>query len=105
MALSSFQRKIVQRFRFLRLSPPGDRWCDALGFVPAGSVSSYTAIQLADSFKETKSRLIQGWFRSWLFVQLPDCFREQVKSGIYVRNLSRGTRSIDDRTLDKFHSG
>ena len=23
-------------FRFLRLSPPGDRWRDVLGFVPAG---------------------------------------------------------------------
>ena len=25
-------------FPFPRLSPPGDRWCDVLGFVPAGSV-------------------------------------------------------------------
>ena len=30
-------RKIVERFLFLRLSPPGDRLCDVLGFVPAGS--------------------------------------------------------------------
>ena len=33
-------RKIVERFFFPRLSPRGDRWCDVLGFVPAGSVSS-----------------------------------------------------------------
>ena len=33
-------RKIVHRFLFPCLSPPGDRWCDVLGFVPAGSVSS-----------------------------------------------------------------
>ena len=30
---------------FSRLSPPGDRWCDVLGFVPAGSVSSFSTIQ------------------------------------------------------------
>ena len=42
--LSSFQRKIVQRLLFPRLAPPGDRWCDVLGFVPAGSVSSFSAL-------------------------------------------------------------
>ena len=39
-------RKIVQRFLFPRLSPPGDRWCDVLGFVPAGSVSSFSTLQI-----------------------------------------------------------
>ena len=38
-------RKIVSRFIFPRLSPPGDRWCDVLGFVAAGSVSSFSALQ------------------------------------------------------------
>ena len=33
-------RKIVERFLSPRLSPPGGRRCDVLGFVPAGSVSS-----------------------------------------------------------------
>ena len=33
-------RKIVERFQHPRLSPPGDRWCAVLGFVPAGSISS-----------------------------------------------------------------
>ena len=28
------------------LSPPGDRWCDILGFVPAGSVSSFSTLQI-----------------------------------------------------------
>ena len=31
-------RKIVERFLFPRLSPPGDRWCDVLDFLPVGSV-------------------------------------------------------------------
>ena len=39
--LSSFQR-----FLFPCLSPPGERWCDVLGFVPAGSVSSSSAPQI-----------------------------------------------------------
>ena len=38
-------RKIVQRFLFPRLSPPGDRWSDALGFVHTGSVSSISTLQ------------------------------------------------------------
>ena len=29
-------RKTVWRFLFQCLSPPGDRWCDVIGFVPAG---------------------------------------------------------------------
>ena len=36
----------VWRFLFPRLSPPGDRWCDVLGFVPAGSVSSFSTLQI-----------------------------------------------------------
>ena len=28
------------------LSPPGDRWCDELGFVPAGSVSSSSILEI-----------------------------------------------------------
>ena len=35
-------RKIVSRFLFQSLSPPCDQWCDVLGFVPAGSVSSFS---------------------------------------------------------------
>ena len=39
-------KKIVQRFRFQRLSPPGNQWCDVLGFVPAGSILSFSTIQI-----------------------------------------------------------
>ena len=31
---------------FTPLSPPGDWWCDVLGFVPAGSVSSFSTLQI-----------------------------------------------------------
>ena len=46
MALSGPLRKIVWRFLFPRLSPPGDRWCDVLGFVPACSVISSSTHQI-----------------------------------------------------------
>ena len=39
-------RKIVSRFLFPRLSPPGDRWCVVIGLVPAGSVLSSSALQI-----------------------------------------------------------
>ena len=41
---------IVERFLFLVLSPPGDRWCGVLGFVPAVSVSISSELQL---FRDT----------------------------------------------------
>ena len=31
---------------FQRLNPPGDRWYDVLGFVPAGSVSNFSTLQI-----------------------------------------------------------
>ena len=40
MALSHPFKEDRLAKRFQRLSLPGDRWCDVLGFVPAGSVSS-----------------------------------------------------------------
>ena len=39
-------RKIVERFLFPHLSPPGDQWCEVLGFVPAVSVSSFSTLQI-----------------------------------------------------------
>ena len=42
--------QIVLRFLFPRLSPSCDRRCDALGFVPAGSVSSTSTLQI---FRDT----------------------------------------------------
>ena len=38
--------KARMRFLFPLLSPPGDRWCDVLGFVPAGNVSSFSTLQI-----------------------------------------------------------
>ena len=38
--------KRVERFLFPRLSPPGDRGRDVLGFVPAVSVSSSSTLQI-----------------------------------------------------------
>ena len=48
-------KTIVERFLFLRLSPPGDLWCDVLGFVPVGIVSQST--QLLKSSDLDASRL------------------------------------------------
>ena len=39
-------KKIVQSFLCPRLCPPCDRWCDVLGFVPAGSVSNCSTLQI-----------------------------------------------------------
>ena len=39
-------KKIFERFLFLRLSPPGDQWCDFLGFVPAGNLFSTPSLSL-----------------------------------------------------------
>lgn len=39
-------RRIVKLFVFVCLSPLGSGWCDALGFVPAGSVSSSCTLQI-----------------------------------------------------------
>ena len=43
-------KKIVQCFLFQRVSPPSDRGCNFLDFVPAGNVSSSSTLQL---FRET----------------------------------------------------
>ena len=40
MVPSPLWRQTIERFPFLCLSPPGDRWCDVRGFVPTVSVSS-----------------------------------------------------------------
>ena len=32
-------QQIVEHLLLLRLSPPDDRWCDVLDFVPTGTVS------------------------------------------------------------------
>ena len=47
--------KIVKRFLFPRLSNPGDRWCDVLGFVPTGSVSRSSTLQI---FRDSINSLV-----------------------------------------------
>ena len=46
MALSGLLRKVVERFLWQRLCPPGGRWCGVLGFVPEGNVSSSSTLQI-----------------------------------------------------------
>ena len=46
MALSDTFKEDIEGFLFQRLSPPGDQWCDVLGFVPASCVSSSSAFQI-----------------------------------------------------------
>ena len=78
-------RKIVECFLFLTLSPPGDRWCDVLGFVPASMSQTRTsdpprpkppamvalpASQSAWSFPITPAcpgQYIHRSFRRWLY--------------------------------------
>ena len=43
--LSSFQGRLSSASSF-HTSPPDDRWCDVLGSVPAGSVSSFSTLQI-----------------------------------------------------------
>ena len=56
-------RKVVSRFLFPRLSPPGDQWCDVLGFMPAGSVSSFSALEIFWEAIKPLVRLhcLHGW--------------------------------------------
>ena len=64
-------RKIVERFLLLRLSPPGDRWCDVFDFVPVVSVSSSWTLQI---FRDA-TRLWWVFFRVYLlsFPLTPAC--------------------------------
>ena len=71
------------RFLFPRLSPPGDRWCDVLGFVPAGSVSSFSTLQI---FREQAT--CEG-----CFARQSICSVISLHSGVYVLNMLYRGRS------------
>ena len=55
-------RKTVWRFLFQCLSPPGDRWCDVLGFVPAGV--SQASQHFRSSEKQATCDVFEGGCRS-----------------------------------------
>ena len=58
-----FSRKMIERFLFLCLSPPGDRWCDVLVFMPTGSVSSSSTLQIFTQCTSNPVRLA-GYLQS-----------------------------------------
>ena len=60
---------------FPRLSPPGDRWCDALCFVPAGNISISSTFQI---FRKA-SRLWYGCFS-----RKSVCSASSFHSGMYI---------------------
>ena len=79
--------KIFKHFLFPRLSSSGDRWCDVLGFVPTGSVSSSSTFQIFRDahhlwwslcppvcvlchfplWKAVPSKSRTGWCETWKF--------------------------------------
>ena len=58
--LSSFQRRSSSASSFQHLSRPGDRWCDVLGFVPAGR-SLPQALQHFRSSEKQATTGQTGW--------------------------------------------
>ena len=82
--------KIVERFLFLygSLLPPGDRWCDVIGLVPAGSVSSSSTLQI---FRDVAPKYLAvvsvcGVRQCWLiFIVLIS-----QSAGVYFRVIGRG---------------
>ena len=89
-------RTIVYRFLFPRLSPPGDRWCDVLGFVPAGSVSSFSTLQI---FREAS--------HLWGLLCPPVYLLGRFPSLRYVQGSTSTNRNFRRwmSTIDAFHSG
>ena len=51
-------KKSVEHFLFPRFYPPGDRWCNVLGFVPAGGGSSSSTFQI---FREAGHLWVLLW--------------------------------------------
>ena len=51
-------KKSVEHFLFPRFSPPGDRWCNVLGFMPAGGGSSSSTVQI---FREAGHLCVLLW--------------------------------------------
>ena len=81
-------RKIVERFHFLRLSPPGDRWCDVLGFVPAVNDSSSSTLQIFRR-KLLEMVALPASLSAWSFPFTPAC------PGLYTHSFRRWMSTID----------
>ena len=56
-------KKIVWRFLFPRLSPPGDRWCGVLGFVPSTNSTRLIALGRRHTYKNKRWDSDQAWNR------------------------------------------
>ena len=52
---------IIQLFLFPCLSPPGDRWCDVLGFVPTGRVSSSAYVVQGNLLCQCVPSVLKQW--------------------------------------------
>ena len=58
-------RRIVDCFLFLCLSPPGDRWCGDIGFVPASGASSSSTYEWNVTMNQLRTRIrSKTFFRS-----------------------------------------
>ena len=62
---------LCRPFFVLLISPPGHRWCDALGFVPAGSVSSSSTLKIFRDSSHSRWLLffcqsVSCYFPNWL---------------------------------------
>ena len=93
LPLKRFQCSSVRCLLFPRLSPPGNPWCDILGFVPAGSVSSFSTLQIIREATCEGCFARQSTARSFPFT--PAC------PGQYTHRRFRRWMS----TIDTFHSG
>ena len=78
---------------FQCLSPPRDRWCDVLGFVPTGSVSSFSTLQIFQEASHLCGLLCPPVCLSFPFT--PAC------PGQYTHRSFRRWMSI----IDTVHSG
>ena len=81
-------RKIIKCFPFPRLSPPGDWWRDVLIFVPAGSVSSSSTLEIFCYTNHLRwlhgpPVYLLGHFPSLRHIQAPQHLRSSVTQTIW----------------------
>ena len=93
-------KKIVERFLFLSLSPPGDRWCDFLGFVPADSVSSSSTLQI---FRDATRLWWLWWFTLKYFSLISIRSEQESKICSNERGSSQETHKGGTSPFDNLH--